>query len=161
MFPIRVAVRQEGWINLDLPGVKKLAGKALKETAIFWHRRMMPKHFRPSATQEYDYKERKTRYQQLKRRKTGQNRPLVKSGLSEKLSRAAKLTGRLTVRVRLPLMRDYFRMKRVSGGWNRKSLMDELGTVTAKEANRLVNLFARLLIRKMNEVSKRKTIRLS
>lgn len=156
MFPIRVGVKQTGWINLDLPRVKRLAGKVLKEVALYWHRRMMPEHFRPSAEQKYGYKKRKTRYQQLKQRKTGQNRPLVKSGLSEKLSRAAKITGRLTVRVRLPLMRDYFTMKRVSGNWGQVSLMDELGRVTAQEANRLVGMWTRGLALGMNQDTSQK-----
>ena len=160
MFPIRVSVRQEGWINLESPGIRKFAGQVLKEVALYWHTRIMPRHFRAGAEREYDYKSRKTRYQQQKQRKTGQNRPLVLSGLSEKLSRSAKITGALTVRVRLPLMRDYFTMTRASHGWNRQSLMDELGMVTAKDASQLVSMFARGLMRKMEEYSSQRTFRI-
>lgn len=156
MFPIRVGVRQTGWINLDAPGVKKLAGKVLREVALYWHRRIMPGHFRAGAEQKYGYEPRKTRYQQMKQRRTGQNRPLVRSGLSEKLSRTAKFTGRLTVRVRLPLMRDYFTMRRRSNGWSGQSLMDELGNVTAKEANQLANMFGRGLALAMDQDTSRK-----
>lgn len=65
---------------------------ALRDAGVYWHKRILPKHFTPAAEIEYGYQKRTAKYLKRKQRVKGHQRPLVWSGVLERsLSRYAAI----------------------------------------------------------------------
>jgi hypothetical protein len=58
---------------------------AFHDLALFWHKHILPKHFKPGAEAEYGYSPRESKYLRRKYARWGHKTPLVWSGEMKRL----------------------------------------------------------------------------
>ena len=151
-----------GHMKSEMNPIKRIA---FQQMGVYWHSQFRPKHFTQRGATEYGYKPRagqrgnerptfRSSYTGQKLRRFGHTRPLVYTGLSERLSRERKVRSTSKgVRVLLP------------PGFNRRqsqsdiNMREELTTIKhlGSEYNQLVRLFDRIVGRELK--ASRKTTR--
>lgn len=132
------------------------------ELMIYWHTRMLPKHFTAKGASEYRYEKRqgergtqgnktfRRSYTGRKLREKGHTRPLVYSGATELLTRQRQVTstskgGR--IRINVPA---YIKFKLRHSKIN---MADELTRVSRGEEQELARVFDQILQRKLRGVN--------
>jgi hypothetical protein len=125
---------------------------ALAQVGLYWHQNIMPGHFEQGAAAKYAYAPRTRKFMITKARKKGHQRPLTFTGVSENLAslwpKIKKSEARVTVI--LPNIPRYFYYTAVTGK-RQPNKMFELGRVRPDEAQKMSEMYARLVEGKMNE----------
>ena len=93
---VKTIIKRWGGAHLEPKVLRRYLKEALQETALFWHSRLLPRHFRMGAAQEYGYKPRSPKTRERKRR-AGVHPPIAlvtkKSELRELSTRQASVSG--------------------------------------------------------------------
>jgi len=134
-------------------------GDAMTEVAETWHRKMLPDHFKMTATARYGYRRRTTKYQKRKRRKWHRSNPLVWSGdLREGVRlhriRVFKRTG--NVHIIMPKARA---ANLIPPSWD-YHIGDEIDRYTTSEESILAEVLAKRLPRAVMLRSRKRTTRI-
>ena len=124
--------------------------EALAEAGALWHGEMMPKHFTESGARLYRYDRRSAKYTKRKRQLFGHGLPLVFSGATRTLAsiRDIRSTSKRTrVVINAPTLNRIPRGKR-------KTMREEMTTITTAERKRLVKRIDRSLQTSLNKISR-------
>lgn len=152
MIPITVDTRST--TRLSKAEWVKASNGAWTDAAAFWHERLLGKHFTTAAVSEYGYQPRKRRYQIVKAKAKGHQRPLVWSGETErqvKRRREVKTvrargdkTGAAVVRLQTP--------RYVTRPWRgRPPLPLEVARVSERDAAELGRVIEQTVVQALNE----------
>ncbi len=79
MIPIKQSIQRKG-TGLDARTWRDILVSAWQSVGVFWHTKILPKHFTREGAREYGYKPRSKNYMIRKARKFGHQEPLVWSG---------------------------------------------------------------------------------
>lgn len=138
------------------PKVDKRLMARVQKSALFamaehWHSKLRPKHFKTAASDEYGYRKRSRYYEYDKRRKRHHNRPMVWSGESERRTETNyKITGtskRVRVKMNAPALN--LTRKSVRDGGTGKTMYEELTSVSQRDMDSMLTVFAKELERGM------------
>ncbi len=139
-------------------GMRKALNAARKAVwammAKHWFVFIRPKHFTGAGAREYDYRERSPKYKLMKRKKFGHNKPLVKTGESE---RSVRFSGRIIATKDRGRVSMTARKLNWSGGW----LRDELTRFSKRDVATLTNVGDRGLGKQFKQLRRRRTIRMA
>jgi hypothetical protein len=126
-------------------------------TAEMWHRTMLPKHFRASATSEYQYRRRSKKHLRQKRKRVGHEIPLVYSGdMKRMLTRRSKVGGtakRVSVTMSGP---RYLYMRRKNT--RMPDMAGEITSTTKAEERKLMSHLDRRVERRIKAIKDRETV---
>ncbi len=114
--PIRVL------IDLDLPGLfaserdrREVLRAAYEDLGAFWHRKLLPRHFRKGAQDRYGYRPRSAAYLRRKKRDAARGRaieggttPLVYTGLLRRLMTRSAIIRGFPTRARVEMERPSY-----------------------------------------------------
>jgi hypothetical protein len=106
--PFKSRVTYKGHPDVTMPMVRQAMKDAKMEIPLRWHREFLPKHFQLGAVSKYNYQPRTAKYMRGKAKHKGHQRPLVFSGVTERMATqfGARVSGtskRSRVTFRVPL----------------------------------------------------------
>ena len=160
-----------GAVRKHLVGIKR---RSFLAAGVYWHRKYRAKHFTPAGAREYHYAPRKGQpgsgqswwakstkgrrfrsYTNRKKKQKGHIRPLVWSGLSERLTRIRAVTAKATAK------KSNVKVRLRSPGLNRRHpksnirMWDEATRVTDAEFEKMADVVEDTLHKKLSKIRDR------
>lgn len=143
-----------GIIKRDLNKLLKVGWLSIGR---LWHSQMRRKHFTREGARLYRYARRTDVYERRKRREKGHDLPLVWTGRSRRATRIRDI--RATSKgVKVVMRAPALNLTRLSAkARGRKSMREELTTVSRKEVKQLAEHYERVLERVINRIRTKRT----
>ena len=148
MIPYYIDITSDPDIETLARRVPRLMKFAFERTAMYWHKKMLPRHFERKAKRKYHYQPRRRRYQHRKQAfakrdrkiQKGGRSPIVYSGLTEALAEGRGVIRAYPTRVRLRMPSPRYVTPRPKDP-SKPNLHDEILRVMPGENRTLTRVF--------------------
>lgn len=164
-----VGIRRTGWPASSKRQQQIAAKKAIREIAISWYDKYLPRHFEESAEQRYGYAKRGAGHNKKKMKRFGHTTPLVYTGqMKREALRSARITGGKKAKVKFKARRANLsgkvqKLPRMKDGSIRMGtyppMRQELTAITRPEIRKLSKVGRRVATDSINAFKARKRTR--